>query len=430
MSIQKDLPELIKAGILTQETAHKIAQYYEDKKKQSPNRIFIVFGILGALLVGMGIILILAHNWDELSIPTKTFFAFLPLLAGQAFGLFTLLKKPDSLAWREGTGTFLFFAVASSISLVSQIYNIEGNMSSFLLTWVLLCLPLVYVLRSSLVSLLYIITITAYAFTSYDPGAEGYEKYIYWLLLAAVFPFYYNLLKKRAESNFTVFHNWAYGISVMYGLGALAGRMEELMYIAYFSLFGLFYMLGSFDLFAKQKLRNNAYKIIGALGTVVLSITLSFKWAWEHLWSKEYVAGELVVAPEFWAALILSIAAAILLYQQYKNRTYQEIQPLSVMFVLFIFAFIVGLYSPLAIALMNIYVLAIGVLTIRKGAKENHLGVLNFGLLILMTLITGRFFATDLSFVLRGVVFIFLGTSFFAANYWMIKKRKQNEDAG
>lgn len=429
MSIQKDLPELIKAGILTQETANKITLYYEDKKKQSPNRIFIVFGILGALLVGMGIILILAHNWDELSIPTKTFFAFLPLLAGQAFGLLTILKKPDSLAWREGTGTFLFFAVASSISLVSQIYNIEGSLSSFLLSWVLLCLPLVYVLRSSLVSLFYIITITAYAFTSYEPGIGGYEKYFYWLLLAAVFPFYYNLLKKQAESNFTVFHNWAYSISVMYGLGALAGQMEELMYIAYFSLFGLFYMIGSFDLFAKQKLRNNAYKIIGSLGTVVLSLTLSFKWAWDHLWNKEYFIGELVVTPEFWAALILSIAAAILLYQQYKNRTYQEIQPLSVMFVLFIFAFIIGLYSAFAIALMNIYVLAIGVLTIRKGAKENHLGVLNFGLLILMTLITGRFFATDLSFVLRGVVFIVLGASFFTANYWMIKKRKQDRDA-
>lgn len=159
----KDIPELVKADVISQETADKIRDYYRKQGGQSTNRLFIVFGILGAILVGLGIILIIAHNWDELSRTTKILLAFLPLLVGQVLCGFVLLKKQDSVAWRESGTSFLFFTVGASISLVSQIYNIPGNLSSFLLTWMLLCLPLIYVMRSSIASLLYLIGITYYA---------------------------------------------------------------------------------------------------------------------------------------------------------------------------------------------------------------------------------------------------------------------------
>src|SRR5690554_4271494 len=93
MSIEKDIPELIEAGIITPETAQKIADYYQHKKSSSTNRLFIAFGILGAILVSLGIVLIIAHNWDELSRTTKTIFAFLPLVLTQFLCAFVLLKK-------------------------------------------------------------------------------------------------------------------------------------------------------------------------------------------------------------------------------------------------------------------------------------------------------------------------------------------------
>ncbi len=108
MSIHNDISELVKADIITQETADKMFDYYKNKGSSSTNRLFIVFGILGAILVGLGIILIVAHNWDELSRGTKTFFAFLPLLAGQMLCGYTLMKRQDSIAWRESGSAFLF----------------------------------------------------------------------------------------------------------------------------------------------------------------------------------------------------------------------------------------------------------------------------------------------------------------------------------
>jgi hypothetical protein len=81
----------------------------------------------------------------------------------------------------------------------------------------------------------------------------------------------------------------------------------------------------------------------------------------------------------------------------------------------------------MGVILTNFFVLAIGILTIREGAKQNHLGILNYGLLIITALVICRFFDTDLSFILRGILFMLVGAGFFAANYWMMKKRKTND---
>ena len=108
MSIIKDIAELVKSEIISRETAEKIENYYKQKGGQSQSRLFVIFGILGAILVGLGVLLIIAHNWDELPKVWKTFFAFLPLIIGQALCFFTLTKKADSIALREGAAAFLF----------------------------------------------------------------------------------------------------------------------------------------------------------------------------------------------------------------------------------------------------------------------------------------------------------------------------------
>ena len=151
--LQKDLSELIDAGILTEGTAADITAYYKDKEKEAPNLLMIVFGILGALLIGLGIILILAHNWEFFSRPLKTAIAFIPLLVGQGLCGFTLWRQSDSVAWREASSTFLFIAIGACISLLSQIYNIEGSLSGFTLMWMGLALPVIYVMRSSAASI-------------------------------------------------------------------------------------------------------------------------------------------------------------------------------------------------------------------------------------------------------------------------------------
>ena len=65
INMQRNLNELVAANIISQEIADKIQDYYNHKKGLSVNRLFVIFGILGGILIGLGIILIIAHNWDN-----------------------------------------------------------------------------------------------------------------------------------------------------------------------------------------------------------------------------------------------------------------------------------------------------------------------------------------------------------------------------
>ncbi|MEM9078430.1 MAG: DUF2157 domain-containing protein [Bacteroidota bacterium] len=428
MSILKDLDDLVQANIITEDVANDIKGYYQTKSQSpSTNRLFVVFGILGAILVGLGVILIIAHNWDELSRFTKTCFAFLPLVLGQILCGYTLLKKGESTAWRESTSAFLFFAIGASIALVSQIYHIPGDLSSFLLTWMLIALPLIYIMRSSVTSLFVLIGITYYACEASYWSFPYTDSYMYWLLLFGIFPYYYLLYKKSPHSNFMVLHNWIIPLSVTIVLGTLADKAEELMFVSYFSLFGVFYLIGELTFFDNQKTRNSGYRIIGSLGTVILLMALSFEGFWEDLRRSKLFVQETLTSQEFLVAIVLSGLAGALLYINLHNKRLANIKPLAPIFILFSVAFLVGLFSTVAPILVNLYVFVLGILTIRQGAMQNHLGILNFGLIIITVLIACRFFDTDLSFVARGVLFVSVGIGFFLTNYWMLKKRKTYE---
>ncbi|WP_407430437.1 DUF2157 domain-containing protein [Arcticibacter sp.] len=418
-----ELKQLLQANVITEETAEKIRAYYRDKKKSPGFTLVTVFAIFASLLIGLGIILIIAHNWDELSKGLKVTFAFLPLVAAQSLCIYTLVRMPTcSIAWREGSATFLFFSFGACIALVSQIYHIPGDLGEFVLTWMVFCLPVIYLMNSSVVSLLYLAGITYYAADTGYWSATSDCSLWYWILLVMVLPHYYYLQKRRPDSNFTIFHNWAIPLSLTAVLGTLSAGFPELMYIAYMCLFGIFYLSGQSPYFLSTSRRNNGYLITGALGTVSLLLSLSFEWFWKKLPAANFNTSSLFLSQELLAVLILSCSAILLLYRS-KSIHKQRIKPLDFAFLAFIVIFLIGMYSMVSMILMNIMILFIGMMTIREGVRLNHLGILNYGLLIITALTTCRFFDTDLSFVLRGILFIAVGVAIFILNTWMLKKR-------
>ena len=425
MSLQNQLQELIKAGVISEEVAGKITAYYQAKEATSSNRLFVVFGVIGALLIGLGLILIIAHNWDTLSRATKTVLAFVPLVGGQLIAGYTLLKKQDNKTWRESSATFLFFAIGATISLISQIYHLSGSLPAFLLTWLLLAVPLAYLLRSSMASLLYIAGMTYYV------SQAGYlfhyksEGNYYWLLLLLILPFYYWLYKNKPDSNALTFHHWFLSLSVLPALGSLGGKYDEIMFVAFISLLGLYYLTGQTAYFQRQKQVNNAYKIIGSLGTVGILLFFSFKFFWQQLARRAGAFEQVRTSPEFMVAVLLTIATGVLFFNQTKGKSLKQIKPVSLVFLLFPVIFVLGIFYPvIATILINVLLLFIGIYTIREGANQNQLITLNYGLLILTVLIISRFFDINISFALRGLLFILIGIAFFVVNYRMLKKRK------
>ncbi|MEM6269843.1 MAG: DUF2157 domain-containing protein [Bacteroidota bacterium] len=427
MSLQKNVSELLEAGVIDRETADQIQAYFQAKKAKSGNRLFLVFGILGAILVGLGLILVIAHNWDELPKVAKTLLAFLPLVLGQGLCGYTLLKRKDSVAWRESTTAFLFLAVGACISLISQIYNFPGRVDSFLLTWMLLGLPLVYAMRSSVTSLMYVIGISWYACESgYGSNWNGalLEPNYYWGLLLLVLPHYGQLVRRHPGSNFVTAHNWLIALSLIVCLGIVTQEEVEIMFVAYFSLFGLLFLVGDLDTFRSPRRWTHAFQILGSAGTVILLLILSFDDFWRFLPQRMSSLGQVLSGPEVYVAAGLTLLSGGLLYRHVRQRGWQQMEPIAPVFGLFVLTFGLGIFVPIGEFLIDLYLLVVGVRIIVKGARQDHLGVLNYGLLIIVALAACRFFDAELSFVLRGILFITVGIGFFAANFWMLKKKQ------
>jgi len=424
MSLLKDLPELLKAEVITQKTADDITAYYKSKEKSSTQRLFIIFGILGTILIGLGIVLIVAHNWDDLSKPIKLVFAFLPLIVGQTMCIYTIFKKKESVAWRESASAFLFLAVGTAISLVSQIYNIPGNVSSFLSTWMFLCLPLIFIMNSSVTSLLYLVGITYYAFeTGYSFPSN--LPYLYWIMLVGALIHYYKLYRSQPSSNFMTFHSWMIPLSIIIALGTVADKSGELMYIAYICLFALFYIIGNLNFYKNQKTLSNGFHIMGSLGTIIVLLMLSFNWFWDGLQKDPIFESGILQTPELYAALLLFLLAALSVYYRRVQNKIKEFDAFAWVFVAFIPVFLLYRFPNVSIVCINLIIFALGILTIKKGARKISLLTLNYGLLIITALVVCRFFDSKISFVIRGILFVLVGLGFFVANYVLLKKRNQ-----
>ncbi len=412
--IERELDELVTAKVITPIVEQDIRQYYAREKVAQPNKLFAIFGVLGSLLTGLGIILILAHNWDDFSRATKTIWAFVPLVVGQLFTAFTLLKKKSN-AWQETAAVFLFFAIGASIALVSQIYNIPGEMSSFLLTWIILAAPLVYLLKSHAAALLHILFATIYACNAgyfYDAS-----PYLYLLMLGWLAPYYWMQLKSRTSDNITGIFNWFLPLSMLISLGAFIQWDNSFVFLTYIFLFGLFYNLGKLPVFENQKLRTNGYLILGSLGTVTTLFITSFRFVWDEFINEFLSINDSVITVVIG---FVTLAVIAFLFSKKRLKPFNLFQYVFILFIGICVFKTEGSFVPTV--LINILILALGVFTVEMGARKNLFSVLNYGLLIITGLITCRFFDTDISFVLRGLLFVAIGAGFFGANYFMYKK--------
>jgi uncharacterized membrane protein len=427
--LRNNLQELVEANIISADTAQRITDYYESKKDTSTNKFNLVLGILGAILVGSGVILLIAHNWDNLNKFTKTLFAFLPLAITQAVCLYTILRKKDNKVWQESSAVLLFFTVPAAISVISQIYHINGSLSGFLLTWICLTIPLIYLPASSLVSLLSIALLTWFAVEEGYPGLFSNRiapyPYLYALLLLTIIPHYYRLATHNRNSNFFHLHNWFLAISLCITLGAFAGEPTEVSWLSagYISLFGLYYLLGQSVYFSSNKLLANPFLVLGLAGMLFIMMVFTYESPWRGIGDLQYKTFYFL-SPLSYITIGFLIGGFWLIFKNLRE-TENKFDPAAysaVLFCLLLFAFASN--TNIGIFIFNSWILAIAVYFIRKGSLQNHLGILNFGLLIISILTLLRFFDDSIPFIWRGIFFVAAGAGFFAANYLLLKRRK------
>ncbi|MEI6680798.1 MAG: DUF2157 domain-containing protein [Mariniphaga sp.] len=427
MSLLKELPELVSANIITAETARQINIYYQKKHESSPNRQLLIFGILGAILIGTGLLFIVANQWDQFSQFTKTTCAFLLLIVPQLFGGYVLLQKKEKIVWRESAALLLFFAVGANISLVSQIYHINGEASTFILSWMILILPLVYLLDASALSLAYLFMSMIFGLTARGSGTFPHEEYLFWILFALPLPRYYQLFLKNPASVLQILHHWMIPLVLTQTLITISHGATMWMHPAYIFLFAVFYFIGMQPFFKSRPLLQNGYLVVGFAGTIISLLVMSFKTTWKDL-GADVNRPDLFISPEFIGCVLLFALATALLYRQNISKKLTEWKLTDVTYLLFLLLFLLGTAAvTVAVVLVNLLVLFFGMNLLKEGARQTHLGVINLGMIIIALLAVCRSFDSDLTFVVKGFLFVLVGIGFFAANWLMIKKRKEYE---
>jgi hypothetical protein len=217
-----ELPELVTSGVLSQETADALRQHYSSQPPDAPRRIgFILSAILGSLLIGAGVVLLVAHNWDFLDRPVRCAIAFTPLLLSQALGVFVLLRRNESAPWREAAAILNVAAIGTAIALVGQTYQIQGDFARFILGWMLLALPVVYVFQTSVGLSAYFVGITVWVFSSKHGdffGAHPNDLWG-WMLLLLGLPAFLTLLRQSRNGYGTLLATTALAIATAFSLG-------------------------------------------------------------------------------------------------------------------------------------------------------------------------------------------------------------------
>ena len=403
MKILKELDELTAAEVISPEVAERIRDYAQERAESSAShRLLTVFGALGAILIALGIIVLLAHNWDELPRWIKTIISFLPLLTGQAACGYLLFKEGLTSWWGEAAAAFTALSIGAAIAMVHQVYNLpDSSFASFLSLWLILALPTLYLMRSRATAVLYYIGIGTLCVLG-----DREEWTTYYTSLAAValiLPFYIWHIRHQENSAITYAFHWLTVVFTGIALSILSANLRDNSTILWFVLLSAIYiMIGKY---LQTSIYYNAYKVAALLCIPTCFFIEDF--------------------PSFNNYTLYTTIAIVLFYflliakYYYIDKKEKTLDFVLVFPLLYIFSiYLVRLY------LYDLVILAFGAYYIWKGLKSERSLLVNYGLAVISIEVAIRFFDSSLPFIFKGIIFILLGVGFFIANYFILKQKK------
>jgi Predicted membrane protein (DUF2157) len=376
-----ELPELVANGVLSQETADVLRQHYSSQPAEASRRIgFILSAILGSLLVGAGIILLVAHNWDFLSRPVRCGIALTPLVLSQALAIFVLLRRNGSAAWRETAAILNVAAIGTAIALVSQTYQIQGDFARFILVWMILALPVVYLFQTSVGLSAYFVGVTVWVYSSkHGDFFGGHSNDLWaWPLLFLGLPAFVTLLRQDRYGYGTLLATTALAIASAFSLGQTdeigAQSFWRCSFAAYWSLV---YLVGAVSFSSWRPKRSHPFVAIGWIGILSLAVSLSFRDEWRNRqWQSavDFVPRHYPDLLAFgiqvvWIASALLFAGYALWKRRESNLVPAALAPIVIIAWLIAKQTGDGLVPSL---LINVFMLALGVYTLLRGIRSEH----------------------------------------------------------
>ncbi|MDD4908449.1 MAG: DUF2157 domain-containing protein [Candidatus Omnitrophica bacterium] len=404
-------------------------------QKREYSRLINTIITLGSILIGLGILLFVASNWDKINRPAKILIIFSVISLFNLGVYYFRFIKNTYLGLTEGFCLIGSFAFGAGIWLIAQIYQIHYNFSAGILFWILGILAAAYIYRSWTVMVLSSI-LSLIWLSSYQTYYFNREAYGFFALGALIMALAYDL-----KSRFSIFiiivstcvwiaHFWTLKHS-----GLDNYYWEHGMYTAHLLLAAI-YMVFGFLLYGAgmwqariQRLVSYSflYKFLGIVFIAFSTYSITFV----HHYSKHHSG----YCPPAIMALILILAvlsAAIIscLYNLAKNK--QDLIESGILFY-FLIASLSAIFLSFAFpaagsGLINILLIVETLGFIYLGFAINSEGIFRLGILIFFIDVLSRYFDILWKMMPRSLLFIFGGALLIAGAVFADRKRRQLEE--
>ena len=411
--LYQQLPILVAKGVVTEETAKALQDYYGPIQERSR---LVVFGLLGGGLIGAGVILLIANNWDFISRGWRLTLSLLLLLIAQGVAL-GVKKREMDISWREGAALFWALSVGATLALVSQTYHLSDDTNTFLLACLLLVLPVAYLMESAAVLSGYFILAVIWAGEVHLSGGD----WLVWGLYAAMAPLFWRMWQGEHWSGRVAFAGWCVVGAAFAAFAITTQQWLQHLSMLVFALFFLRFRWESFFLLPESKkyLTSPRY-VIGTAGFFIVLFIASFRNTWRAIalhWQAPFNEEGILLL-----LLLLMLAPLIRLLIREKRTAELSVAVGAVALVVayaLLFSYPSGLPSAV---LVNAYLIGFSVWQLIDNWRAGKTGGANQALLLLGAVILARFFDMQMSFLYRGMASILLGIGFLVLNRRLLGK--------
>jgi hypothetical protein len=178
-------------------------------------------------------------------------------------------------------------------------------------------------------------------------------------------------------------------------------------------------------------------RTLGGCGLAVLLYLLTFNWPWKDIGWHHYYRSESISLFDSALAILAPVLSIFLLIVAHRRKTdllgqgtvrvpahtLWGLAPIAVAIAYCIMSasyaegkrdFFDG--SVPSFLLVTVYLGILGLATLAKGIVDRQVLFVNGGVLIVLGLILGKFFTSDVSFTVKGIAFIVCGCFFFVIN--------------
>jgi uncharacterized membrane protein len=283
-------------------TAQNQSQLNQDKKNDG---LIITVSIIGVFLIGFGIIYLFAHNWDELSRPTKTILSLVPVFLSVLANIFTVTKRKDSVIWQESTAISSFLAVGSMLGLILQIYQLPGIENYFFTYWCILCLPVIYLLKShsAVFCAMALMLLNLFSYPMDQSAIYQVPWFGSLIMFFALVPYLKRLFTLRQPESLYVTHQILVPLLICFSAIISMSGSDASIWLILFLLLANFHLFGTSRFLRKADHQPNAMSILSYTG-VSLSLTyLLFynKWGFDKILQVETQDFRLIFIPILFA---------------------------------------------------------------------------------------------------------------------------------